>query len=87
VRVVEEDDDLVSMHEESSPSRGKRPRAMSAQALIPYRIGDVVQHPEFGVGVVTAKSGALDDLRIRVAFEGIGSKLLAVKFAPLKKLQ
>jgi len=87
VREVEEDDDLVRMHAELSATRGKRSRTVAAQALIPYRIGDVVQHPEFGVGVVTAKSGDLEDLKIRVAFEGIGSKLLAVKFAPLKKLQ
>jgi DNA helicase-2/ATP-dependent DNA helicase PcrA len=87
VRVTEEDDDLVAWREESSAPREKQRRLMTGQTLIPYRIGDVVQHPEFGVGVVTAKSGGLDDLRIRVAFEGIGSKLLAVKFAPLKKLQ
>jgi DNA helicase-2/ATP-dependent DNA helicase PcrA len=75
------------MREEFSAARGTRPRAAPSEALIPYRIGDVVQHPEFGVGVVTAKSGDLDDLKIRVAFEGMGSKLLAVKFAPLKKLR
>lgn len=53
---------------------------------IAFKIGDFVEHPEFGKGVVTAKSGDLSDLKVRVAFEGIGSKLLAVKFAPLKKL-
>jgi DNA helicase II / ATP-dependent DNA helicase PcrA len=55
--------------------------------LIPYKIGDLVRHPEFGLGVVTAKSGDLENLKIRVAFEGMGSKLLAVKFAPLKKVE
>jgi len=53
---------------------------------IPYKIGDVVEHPEFGIGVVTAKSGSLDSLKLRVAFEGIGSKLLAVKYASLRKV-
>jgi hypothetical protein len=55
--------------------------------LIPYQIGDIVEHAEFGVGVVTAKSGDLEDMKVRVAFEGIGSKLLAVKFARLKKIE
>jgi DNA helicase II / ATP-dependent DNA helicase PcrA len=54
--------------------------------IVPYQIGDVVEHPDFGIGVVTAKSGGVDDMKIRVAFEGMGSKLLAVKFAPLKKI-
>lgn len=55
--------------------------------LMPYKIGDLVRHPEFGMGVVTAKSGGAEDLRIRVAFEGMGSKLLAVKFAPLTRVE
>ena len=55
--------------------------------LVPYKIGDLVQHPEFGLGVVTAKSGDAADMKVRVAFEGIGSKLLAVKFAQLKKVE
>jgi len=53
---------------------------------VEFRIGDVVEHAEFGVGTVTAKSGDLDTLKVRVAFSGFGSKLLAVKFANLKKL-
>lgn len=58
----------------------------SVSSAVPYKIGDVVEHPEFGVGVVTAKSGDMSDLKVRIAFEGMGSKLLAVKYAPLKKL-
>jgi DNA helicase-2/ATP-dependent DNA helicase PcrA len=55
--------------------------------LVPFRIGDLVQHPDFGMGVVTAKSGDAADMKVRVAFEGVGSKLLAVKYAPLKKVE
>jgi hypothetical protein len=55
-------------------------------SIVPFQIGDVVEHPEFGVGVVTAKSGDMQDMKVRVAFEGMGSKLLAIKFAPLKKV-
>jgi hypothetical protein len=54
--------------------------------MIGYKIGDLVEHADFGLGVVTAKSGDAENLKVRVAFEGIGSKLLAVKFAQLKKL-
>jgi DNA helicase-2/ATP-dependent DNA helicase PcrA len=53
--------------------------------LIAFKIGDLVEHPEFGLGVVTAKSGDAENLKVRVAFEGMGSKLLAVKYAPLKR--
>jgi len=53
---------------------------------IEFRIGDVVEHSEFGIGTVTAKSGDMDTLKVRVAFSGFGSKLLAVKYANLKKL-
>jgi DNA helicase-2/ATP-dependent DNA helicase PcrA len=60
--------------------------AKPTMSIVPFQIGDVVEHPEFGVGVVTAKSGDMQDMKVRVAFEGMGSKLLAIKFAPLKKV-
>jgi DNA helicase II / ATP-dependent DNA helicase PcrA len=66
-------------------SRSSAPPPVSN--LIPYKIGDLVKHPEFGLGVVTAKSGDIENLKIRVAFEGMGSKLLAVKYAPLTKVE
>jgi DNA helicase-2/ATP-dependent DNA helicase PcrA len=71
------------------PSRTKKNGATPAKpnvSLVPFQIGDVVEHPEFGIGVVTAKSGDMQDMKVRVAFEGMGSKLLAIKFAPLKKV-
>jgi DNA helicase II / ATP-dependent DNA helicase PcrA len=58
---------------------------LASNSVVPFHIGDVVEHPDFGIGVVTAKSGGAEDMKIRVAFEGMGSKLLAVKFAPLTK--
>ncbi len=67
-------------------SSNKKPNGATAP-LMPYKIGDLVQHPEFGLGVVTAKSGDAADMKVRVAFEGVGSKLLAVKFAQLKKVE
>ena len=71
-------------------SRGRttdrRKTRLPVETSLLYRIGDWVEHPKFGRGVVTAKSGDLSNLKLRVAFEGIGSKLLAVKFASLKKI-
>jgi DNA helicase-2/ATP-dependent DNA helicase PcrA len=81
--------------EDSRPVRSRVPESWSAKknnggsptaSYLPYKIGDVVEHPEFGLGVVTAKSGDAADMKVRVAFQGIGSKLLAVKYAPLKKV-
>lgn len=66
--------------------KARKVSVLSSEPVIGYRIGDVVEHPEFGVGTVTAKSGDLHDLKVRVAFSGFGSKLLAVKYAKLKKL-
>ncbi|MBU0507876.1 UvrD-helicase domain-containing protein [bacterium] len=71
---------------ESAPRWGQTSAPSALSSPIPFRIGDVVEHPEFGIGVVTAKAGGISDLKVRVAFEGMGSKLLAVKFAPLRKV-
>jgi DNA helicase II / ATP-dependent DNA helicase PcrA len=85
-RIRHDEDDSFELQNEIPRLRSKRTTTLDVSVLIPYKIGDVVEHPEFGIGVVTAKSGDAGDLRIRVAFQGIGSKLLAVKFAPLKKI-
>jgi DNA helicase-2/ATP-dependent DNA helicase PcrA len=77
--------------EETTPARS-RPAVSRRRKDAPFpsgfvfKIGDLVEHPDFGRGVVTAKSGDWSDLKVRVAFEGIGSKLLAVRVAPLRKI-
>jgi DNA helicase-2/ATP-dependent DNA helicase PcrA len=82
-----ETDEGEAFQEDSRRPRFSRRRADTLPAsAIPYKIGDLVEHPQFGRGVVTAKSGEWADLKVRVAFEGVGSKLLALKFAPLKKI-
>ncbi|MFZ5434371.1 MAG: ATP-dependent helicase [Calditrichota bacterium] len=70
-----------------SGNRRKKTSEVTVSSASLYKIGDLVQHPEFGFGVVTAKAGGADDLKVRVAFEGMGSKLLAVKYAPLRKVE
>jgi DNA helicase-2/ATP-dependent DNA helicase PcrA len=81
---ADEDEEASSRPRVSSPVRRRKKGDSTLE--ISYQIGDWVEHPKFGRGVVTAKSGDWSDLKIRVAFEGIGSKLLAVKFAPLKRI-
>jgi hypothetical protein len=68
-------------------TRKNRDITIDNSAMIPYKIGDIVEHPNFGMGVVTAKSGSMDSLKVRVAFEGVGSKLLALKYATLRKVE
>lgn len=83
--MFESDDEFEERPRSFSP-KPKPNNGSNGSTLIPYKIGDIVEHPDFGIGVVTAKSGSLDSLKVRVAFEGIGSKLLALKYATLRKI-
>ncbi len=47
--------------------------------------GDTVIHPKFGQGKVLAVSGKGDNLKLKVRFYKYGIKLLAAKFANLRK--
>jgi DNA helicase-2/ATP-dependent DNA helicase PcrA len=88
-RTVVYDEDNANWARPEAAPRAKRNGTAPAKpslSIVPFQIGDVVEHPEFGIGVITAKSGDMQDMKVRVAFEGMGSKLLAIKFAPLKKV-
>lgn len=88
-RAVVYDEEDADWSPKNRLSRSKKNGITPAKpniSIVPFQIGDVVEHPEFGMGVVTAKSGDMQDMKVRVAFEGMGSKLLAIKFAPLKKV-
>lgn len=52
----------------------------------PYKVGDVVQHNQFGEGKITGTSGFGDSLKLTVFFGNIGKKQLIAKYANLKKL-
>jgi DNA helicase-2/ATP-dependent DNA helicase PcrA len=82
----EMDEEEIFEEESRRPRSSRRHAAAPPSPSMPFRIGDLVEHPQFGRGVVTAKSGQWEDLTVRVAFEGVGSKLLALKFAPLRKI-
>jgi DNA helicase-2/ATP-dependent DNA helicase PcrA len=49
------------------------------------RIGDDVEHPAFGDGVIIDLRGNGDSAEATVHFAGVGTKHLALAFAPLRK--
>ncbi|MEM8619720.1 MAG: 3'-5' exonuclease [Actinomycetota bacterium] len=49
------------------------------------RVGDDVEHPAFGDGVIIDITGEGDKAEATVNFAGVGSKHLALAWAPLKK--
>jgi DNA helicase-2/ATP-dependent DNA helicase PcrA len=50
------------------------------------RVGDDVQHPSFGDGVIIDISGIGEKAEAVINFPGVGTKHLALAWAPLKKL-
>ena len=50
------------------------------------KIGDDVEHPAFGEGVILELRGSGDSVEATVNFRGVGMKHLALAWAPLKKL-
>jgi DNA helicase-2/ATP-dependent DNA helicase PcrA len=61
------------------------PQPANSQEL-GLRVGDDVEHPSFGEGVVIDISGFGDNAEVVINFAGIGQKHLALAWAPLKKL-
>jgi DNA helicase II / ATP-dependent DNA helicase PcrA len=50
------------------------------------RVGDDVEHPAFGEGVIIDISGTGDKAEATINFPGAGTKHLSLAWAPLKKL-
>ena len=50
------------------------------------RVGDDVEHPAFGAGVIIDISGVGEKAEATINFPGAGTKHLALAWAPLKKL-
>jgi len=64
---------------------GTRPIEPSDPAAVELRIGDDVEHPAFGDGVVLEVRGRGSDIEATVNFRGVGVKHLSLSFAPLRK--
>jgi DNA helicase-2/ATP-dependent DNA helicase PcrA len=65
--------------------RNKQPSPSNAQ-LIGLRLGDDVEHPAFGEGVIIDIRGQDDKAEATIRFRDAGTKHLSLAWAPLKKL-
>jgi DNA helicase-2/ATP-dependent DNA helicase PcrA len=74
---------------EAAIAAGRRPvdaPTPSDAVALDLKIGDDVDHPAFGEGVILELRGSGDSLEATVNFRGVGMKHLALAWAPLKKL-
>jgi DNA helicase II / ATP-dependent DNA helicase PcrA len=65
--------------------RTKQPSPSNSQ-LIGLRLGDDVEHPAFGEGVIIDIRGVDDKAEATIRFRDAGTKHLSLAWAPLKKL-
>ena len=65
--------------------RAKQPSPSNSQ-LIGLRLGDDVEHPAFGEGVIIDIRGHDDKAEATIRFRDAGTKHLSLAWAPLKKL-
>jgi DNA helicase-2/ATP-dependent DNA helicase PcrA len=83
------DDDHVDQHRErvveSALRAGQRPTPSNAHQ-VGLRVGDDVEHPAFGEGVIIDVRGTGDKAEATIRFRDVGTKQLALAWAPLKKL-
>jgi DNA helicase-2/ATP-dependent DNA helicase PcrA len=85
-------DDDVDWHRErvveAAMSAGRRsdPSPANSQEL-GLRVGDDVEHPSFGEGVILEIRGQGDKAEATIRFAGVGTKHLSLAWAPLKKLR
>jgi len=69
----------------ASSQRAKQPSPSNSQ-LIGLRLGDDVEHPAFGEGVIIDIRGQDDKAEATIRFREAGTKHLSLAWAPLKKL-
>ena len=74
----------ASSRRRSAPAAQNTPAPSNSQEL-GLRIGDDVEHPAFGEGVIIDISGEGDKAEAVINFAGVGTKHLALAWAPLKK--
>ena len=59
----------------------RRAQAQQAQDSYGFQVGDRIEHKKFGPGKVMALIGSGNDMRIRIAFDRVGSKELMLTLA------
>ena len=60
--------------------------ARSVQVQL-FKVGDKVQHPKFGKGVIREVTGRGDAARLHIVFPVFGEKVLAQSIAPIVKIE
>lgn len=66
-------------------SQRKAPKG-TPRGTVDFSVGDIVQHPTFGRGVVTSVLDKGENSKIQVNFDTAGEKTILIRFASLKKL-
>jgi DNA helicase-2/ATP-dependent DNA helicase PcrA len=85
------DDDAAAAHRERvvdaalAAARRHAPQPANSQEL-GLRIGDDVEHPAFGEGVIVDISGSGEKAEAVIRFRDAGTKHLALAWAPLKRI-
>ena len=70
---------------EAAMSAGRQPTQANSQEL-GLRVGDDVEHPAFGEGVILEIRGQGDKAEATIRFRGVGTKHLSLAWAPLKRI-
>ncbi len=52
-----------------------------------YKVGNVVEHPDFGRGIIRTRTGIGEATKVQVEFGGFGTRKFLTKFANLKVVQ
>ena len=86
----DDDDDRTDAHRDrvvdAALAAGRRAPEPADTTGVDLRVGDDVEHPTFGEGVVLELRGRAEALEATVNFRGVGMKHLALAFAPLRKV-
>ena len=89
VRSFDPDDDVDWHRErvvEAAINAGRRQPSPANSQELGLRVGDDVEHPAFGEGVILEIRGQGDKAEATIRFPGVGTKHLSLAWAPLKKL-
>jgi DNA helicase-2/ATP-dependent DNA helicase PcrA len=71
---------------EAALRAGRSAPAPSGADALGLRVGDDVEHPTFGEGVIIEVRGSGDRAEATIRFRDVGTKHLSLAWAPLKKL-
>ena len=69
---------------ESNVIRLEKFKVNQNKIISAIKLNDKVMHPRFGVGVVISLSGQEDTKTAKIVFENMGTKTLALNYAPLE---